>query len=166
LGAPAPVLCYLAKENNPVPHHNLCQQKANAATIRSLGTMPNAASRIRTSCAAAPCGAVPRIAPKDPEKYAPRDAGDLRAAFSLILGLVASGHFQFCLKHCNESSFCIVCRGTISMNDSKKPWYQLKDSESKWYHHLMHGRVLIMLVLMAIIGLLALGVGIFALFGE
>jgi hypothetical protein len=55
---------------------------------------------------------------------------------------------------------------TIPMKDSKKPWYQLKDSETKWYHHLMHGRVLIMLVLMAIVCLLALGVGIYALFGE
>jgi hypothetical protein len=61
---------------------------------------------------------------------------------------------------------CGNAKGTISVNDSKKPWYQLKDSETKWYHHLMHGRVLIMLVLMAIIGLLALGVGIMALFGE
>ena len=32
------------------------------------------------------------------------------------------------------------------MKDGKKRWYQLKDSETKWYHHLMHGRVLIMLV--------------------
>ena len=55
---------------------------------------------------------------------------------------------------------------TISMKDSKKPWYQLKDSETKWYHHLMHGRVLIMLVLMAIVGLLAIGVGIYSLFGN
>ena len=46
------------------------------------------------------------------------------------------------------------------MNDDKKPWYQLRDSETKWYHHLMHGRVLIMLVLMAIVALLAIGIGI------
>ena len=55
---------------------------------------------------------------------------------------------------------------TIPMKDSKKPWYQLKDSETKWYHHLMHGRVLIMLVLMAIVCLLALGIGIYPLFGN
>jgi hypothetical protein len=55
---------------------------------------------------------------------------------------------------------------TIPMKDSKKPWYQLKDSETKWYHHLMHGRVLIMLVLMAIVCLLALGIGIYTLFGN
>jgi hypothetical protein len=52
------------------------------------------------------------------------------------------------------------------MNDNKKPWYQLRDSETKWYHHLMHGRVLIMLVLMAIVALLAIGVGIWTLFGT
>jgi hypothetical protein len=52
------------------------------------------------------------------------------------------------------------------MKDSKKSWYQLKDSETKWYHHLMHGRVLIMLVLMAIVGLLAIGVVIYALVGN
>jgi hypothetical protein len=52
------------------------------------------------------------------------------------------------------------------MKDSKKPWYQLKDSETKWYHHLMHGRVLIMLVLMAIVCLLALGIGIYTLFEK
>ena len=55
---------------------------------------------------------------------------------------------------------------TIPMKDSKKPWYQLKDSETKWYHHLMHGRVLIMLVLMAIVCLLALGMGIYMLFEK
>ena len=52
------------------------------------------------------------------------------------------------------------------MNDEQKRWYQLKDSETKWYHHLMHGRVLIMLVLMAIVALLAIGVGLLALFAE
>jgi hypothetical protein len=52
------------------------------------------------------------------------------------------------------------------MNDNKKPWYQLRDSETKWYHHLMHGRVLIMLVLMAIVALLAIGIGIWALLGT
>ena len=52
------------------------------------------------------------------------------------------------------------------MNDNKKPWYQLRDSETKWYHHLMHGRVLIMLVLIAIVALLAIGVGIWTLFGT
>jgi hypothetical protein len=52
------------------------------------------------------------------------------------------------------------------MNDDKKPWYQLKDSETKWYHHLMHGRVLIMLVLMAIVALLAIGVGILTFFAP
>ena len=52
------------------------------------------------------------------------------------------------------------------MNDEKKPWYQLRDSETKWYHHLMHGRVLIMLVLMAIVALLALGIAILTLFGT
>jgi hypothetical protein len=52
------------------------------------------------------------------------------------------------------------------MNDNKKPWYQLKDSETKWYHHLMHGRVLIMLVLIAIVALLAIGVGIWTAFGT
>jgi hypothetical protein len=52
------------------------------------------------------------------------------------------------------------------MNDEKKPWYQLRDSETKWYHHLMHGRVLIMLVLMAIVALLAIGIGIWALLGT
>ena len=60
----------------------------------------------------------------------------------------------------------MVSGWTISMNDNKKAWYQLKDSETKWYHHLMHGRVLIMLVLMAIVGLLAIGVGILAFFGQ
>ena len=54
----------------------------------------------------------------------------------------------------------------LSMKKDKTPWYQLKDSQSKWYHHLMHCRVLIMLVLMAIVFLLAIGVGIFALFGQ
>jgi hypothetical protein len=52
------------------------------------------------------------------------------------------------------------------MNDNKKPWYQLRDSETKWYHHLMHGRVLIMLVLMAIVALLAIGFGIWTLLGT
>ena len=52
------------------------------------------------------------------------------------------------------------------MNDEKKPWYQLRDSETKWYHHLMHGRVLIMLALMAIVALLALGVAILTLFAP
>ncbi|HEY6675702.1 MAG TPA: hypothetical protein VIZ87_02880 [Terrimicrobium sp.] len=52
------------------------------------------------------------------------------------------------------------------MNDDKKPWYQLRDSETKWYHHLMHGRVLIMLVLMAIVALLAIGIGIWAILGT
>lgn len=52
------------------------------------------------------------------------------------------------------------------MNDEKKPWYQLRDSETKWYHHLMHGRVLIMLVLMAIVALLAIGVGILTFFAP
>ncbi len=52
------------------------------------------------------------------------------------------------------------------MNDDKKSWYQLKDSETKWYHHLMHGRVLIMLVLMAIVALLAIGVGILTFFAP
>ncbi len=52
------------------------------------------------------------------------------------------------------------------MTGDKKPWYQLKDSETKWYHHLMHGRVLIMLVLMAIVALLAIGIGIWAAFGT
>jgi hypothetical protein len=52
------------------------------------------------------------------------------------------------------------------MNDEKKPWYQLRDSETKWYHHLMHGRVLIMLVLMAIVALLALGVAVWTLFAP
>ncbi len=50
------------------------------------------------------------------------------------------------------------------MKNDKTPWYQLKDSETRWYHHLMHGRVLIMLVLMAIVGLLAIGVGIYMAF--
>ena len=55
---------------------------------------------------------------------------------------------------------------SLPMKDIKKRWYQLKDSETKWYHHLMHGRVLIMLVLMAIVCLLALGIGIYSLFGK
>lgn len=50
------------------------------------------------------------------------------------------------------------------MKNNKTPWYQLKDSETKWYHHLMHGRVLIMLVLIAIVCLLAIGVGIYSAF--
>ena len=50
------------------------------------------------------------------------------------------------------------------MKNEKTPWYQLKDSETKWYHHLMHGRVLIMLVLIAIVCLLAIGVGIYSAF--
>jgi hypothetical protein len=50
------------------------------------------------------------------------------------------------------------------MKDDKTPWYQLKDSETKWYHHLMHGRVLIMLVLMAIVALLAIGVSIYSVY--
>ena len=45
----------------------------------------------------------------------------------------------------------------------KIAWYQLKDSQTKWYHHLMHGRVLIMLVLMAIVYLIAIGFGIYML---
>jgi hypothetical protein len=52
------------------------------------------------------------------------------------------------------------------MKDNKTPWYQLKDSETKWYHHLMHGRVLIMLALMAIVCLAAIGMIIYALFGS
>jgi hypothetical protein len=52
----------------------------------------------------------------------------------------------------------------LSMKKDKTPWYQLKDSETKWYHHLMHGRVLIMLVLIAIVCLLAIGVGIYSAF--
>ena len=52
------------------------------------------------------------------------------------------------------------------MNDDKKSWYQLKDSETKSVHHLMHGRVLIMLVLMAIVALLAIGVGILTFFAP
>lgn len=50
------------------------------------------------------------------------------------------------------------------MKNNKAPWYQLKDSETKWYHHLMHGRVLIMLVLIAIVCFLAIGVGIYSAF--
>jgi len=50
--------------------------------------MPNAESRIRTLYPAAPWGSVTKIALKDLEKYDPRDAGALRAGFSLILGLV------------------------------------------------------------------------------
>ena len=60
----------------------------HTATIRCLGTMPNAEIRIRTPYAAAPCGSVTKIALKDLEKYDPRDAAALRAGFSLILGLV------------------------------------------------------------------------------
>jgi hypothetical protein len=52
------------------------------------------------------------------------------------------------------------------MNPEKKPWYQLRDSETKWYHHLMHGRVLIMLVLMAIVALLAIGVAVWSFWGT
>jgi hypothetical protein len=52
------------------------------------------------------------------------------------------------------------------MKEEQKPWYQLKDSETKWYHHLMHGRVLIMLALIGIVVLLAIGVGLLALFAE
>ena len=58
------------------------------ATIRYLGTMPNAQSRIPTHYAPAPCGSVTRIARKDLEKYHLRDARAIRASFSLILGLV------------------------------------------------------------------------------
>ena len=50
--------------------------------------MSNAEIRIRTPYPAAPCGSVTKIALKDLEKYDPRDAGALRAGFSLILGLV------------------------------------------------------------------------------
>jgi hypothetical protein len=60
---------------------------SNTATIRFLGTMSNAEIRIRTPYPAAPCGSVTKIALKDLEKYDPRDAGALRAGFSLILGL-------------------------------------------------------------------------------
>jgi triacylglycerol esterase/lipase EstA (alpha/beta hydrolase family) len=49
--------------------------------------MSNAEIRIRTPYPAAPCGSVTKIALKDLEKYDPRDAGALRAGFSLILGL-------------------------------------------------------------------------------
>jgi hypothetical protein len=42
--------------------------------------------RIRTPYAAAPCSSVTRIARKDLEKYDLRDAGAIRARFSLILG--------------------------------------------------------------------------------
>ena len=55
-----------------------------------------------------------------------------------------------------------VTNRSVPMKKDKTPWYQLKDSETKWYHHLMHGRVLIMLVLMAIVALLAIGVGIYS----
>ena len=54
-----------------------------------------------------------------------------------------------------------MCLRSKTMKDGKKRWYQLKDSEAKWYHHLMHGRVLIMLVLMAIVYLLAIGIAIY-----
>ena len=60
---------------------------SNTATIPFLGTMSNAEIRIRTPYPAAPCGSVTKIALKDLEKYDPRDAGALRAGFSLILGL-------------------------------------------------------------------------------
>ena len=53
--------------------------------------MSNAEIRIRTPYPAAPCGSVTKIALKDLEKYDPRDAGALRAGFSLILGLVQHG---------------------------------------------------------------------------
>ncbi len=62
------------------------------------------------------------------------------------------------MGHCSSKS--------DRMKDSKKPWYQLKDSQTKWYHHLMHGRVLIMLVLMVIVYLIAMAVGIYMLFGS
>ena len=60
---------------------------SDTATIRYLGTMPNAQSRIPTHYAPAPCGSVTRIARKDLEKYHLRDARAIRASFSLILGL-------------------------------------------------------------------------------
>ena len=50
--------------------------------------MPNAEIRIQTPYAAAPCGSITTIPRKDLDKYNPRDAGALRAGFSLILGLV------------------------------------------------------------------------------
>ena len=90
LGAPALAPCHLAKQNDPDPHHNLCQQEANYTPI-----LPQSASSARCGTPkfafehpAAPCGSVTKIAVKDLEKYDPRDAGALRAGFSLILGLV------------------------------------------------------------------------------
>src|SRR6476619_3553471 len=90
------VLLSKAKRSGSTPQFvaargELC---SDTATIRYLGTMPNAQSRIPTHYAPAPCGSVTRIARKDLEKYHLRDARAIRASFSLILGLAhASTYF-------------------------------------------------------------------------
>ena len=76
------------------------QLYSNTATIRFLGTMSNAEIRIRTPYPAAPCGSVTKIALKDLEKYDPRDAGALRAGFSLILGLDPYLADEKLVEHC------------------------------------------------------------------
>ena len=70
--------------------------------------MSNAEIRIRTPYPAAPCGSVTKIALKDLEKYDPRDAGALRAGFSLILGLVC-GHDELC-----SGGGVSFCTGSVS----------------------------------------------------
>ena len=79
------------------------QLYSNTATIRFLGTMSNAEIRIRTPYPAAPCGSVTKIALKDLEKYDPRDAGALRAGFSLILGLAGCRTWKYVPNFPRES---------------------------------------------------------------
>jgi hypothetical protein len=57
------------------------------ATIRSLGTMPNAKIRIRTPYAPARSGSVTQIAAKISKNTTHATPSALRAGFSLILGL-------------------------------------------------------------------------------
>lgn len=40
----------------------------------------------------------------------------------------------------------------------------MKDSETRWYHHLLHARVLITIVLTLVIYIFFAGVGIYLLF--
>ncbi len=69
-------------------------------------------------------------------------AGGLVVAVIVIKLRQPGGHLQ------SESQGKRTLVLNLPMKDIKKQSYQLKDSETKWYHHLMHGRVLIMLVLM------------------
>jgi len=42
----------------------------------------------------------------------------------------------------------------------------MKDSETKWYHHLLHARVLLTIVFTALIYLMFAGFGLYLLFAH